>query len=108
MLLSDLIGLPVTAGSGRVGYVNDVRFVLDGPPEGHLARARLHGLFVSPRRRGSFLGYERVEVDRPRLVNSFLARRHAGSVLVLWPDVAAVHPDGVRLVAGYRAYDSRL
>lgn len=108
MLLNDLIGLPVTTDERRVGYVNDVRFVLDGPPDGHLARARLHGLVVSPHRRGSFLGYERTAVDRPRIVNSFLARRHAGSALVLWPDVSAVDPDGVRLVPGYRAYDPRL
>jgi hypothetical protein len=108
MLLSDLVGLPVTTAGLRVGYVNDVRFVLDGPPDGHLARPRLHGLVVSPHRRGSFLGYERVDVDRPRLINSFLARRHAGSVLVLWPDVSAVDQEGVRLVAGYHRYDPRL
>ncbi|PFG40959.1 hypothetical protein ATJ97_3503 [Georgenia soli] len=108
MLLTDLIGLPVTADGRRVGYVNDVRLVLDGPPDGHLAKPRLHGLVVSPGRRGSFLGYERVDVDRPRLINSFLARRHAGSVLVLWPDVSAVDPDGVRLLTGYQAYDPRL
>ena len=108
MLLNDLIGLPVTAGGHRVGYVNDVRFVLDGPPEGHLARARLHGLLVSPRHRGSFLGYERTDVDSPRLINSFLARRHAGTVLVLWPDVAGVDHDAVRLAAGFHRYDPRL
>lgn len=108
MLLTDLIGLPVRAGQRQIGYLNDVRFVLDGPPDGLLAQARLHGLLVSPHRRGSFLGYERIGVDRPRLINSFLARRHAGTVLVLWRDVEAVDDDGVRLAAGFSRYDPRL
>jgi hypothetical protein len=105
MLLTDLIGLPVRAAGEAVGYVTDVRFVLDGPPEGHLARARLHGLLVSPRTRGSFLGYERSAVTSPRLIGTFLAWRHAGTVLVLWPDVVSVAAEGVTLAAGYRRYD---
>ncbi|KAE8764614.1 PRC-barrel domain-containing protein [Georgenia thermotolerans] len=106
MLLSDLLELPVlTAAGERIGYVNDVRFVLDGPPEGVLARPQLHGLVVSPRRRGSFLGYERRAVAAPALINRFLTWRHAGSVLVLWPEVRLVAPDAVHLAAGYHPYD---
>jgi len=63
---------------------------------------------VSPRPRGSFLGYERTGVDSPRLINGFLTSRHAGTVLVLWPDVVALDDDGVRLAAGFRRYDPRL
>jgi sporulation protein YlmC with PRC-barrel domain len=106
MLLSDLLELPVLTASGeRLGYVNDVRFVLDGPPDGQLARPRLYGLVVSPRRRGSFLGYERRAVTAPALINAFLARRHAGSALVLWPEVRSIGPDGVHLVPGHHRYD---
>ncbi len=109
MLLSDLLQVPVlTAAGERIGYVNDVRFVLDGPVEGQLARPQLYGLVVSPRRRGSLLGYERRAVAAPALINAFLARRHAGSVLVLWPEVRLVAPDAVHLVAGYHRYDPQL
>ncbi|MPV35465.1 PRC-barrel domain-containing protein [Georgenia subflava] len=109
MLLTELLELPVHADDGaRLGYVNDVRFVLAGPPDGRLARAELYGLVVSPHRRGSFLGYERHDVDAPALINVFLRRRHAGSVLVLWTDVVGLGPDGVRLADGARRYDAAL
>lgn len=106
MLLSDLLELPVlTAAEERIGYANDVRFVLDGPPEDVLAGPQLYGLVVSPRRRGSFLGYERRAVAAPALINRFLTWRHAGSVLVLWPEVRLVAADAVHLAAGYHPYD---
>ena len=67
MLLSDLLDAPVRNGSGDpLGYVVDVRLVLDGPLDGGLlVQPRVHGLLVSPRTGSSFLGYERTDVRSP-------------------------------------------
>ncbi|WP_448073600.1 PRC-barrel domain-containing protein [Georgenia yuyongxinii] len=109
MLLTELLGLPVLADDGeRVGFVTDVRLVLDGPVGGVLARPRLYGLVVSPRSRSSFLGYERTAASSPRLVNTVLRWRHRGTVLLLWSAVAAVTADAVRLAPGHRRYDPAL
>jgi hypothetical protein len=98
--------------------VVDVRFVLDGPPDTSLARARLHGLVVSPRSRTSFMGFERSSVRHPWPVASILRWWHRGTFLVHWPDVARVpDPDAgagphgsaaVVLRAGYTAYEPGL
>ncbi|TRW46524.1 PRC-barrel domain containing protein [Georgenia yuyongxinii] len=108
MLLTELLGLPVLAGDERVGYVTDVRLVLDGPVTGVLARPRVYGLVVSPRTHSSFLGYERTAASSPRLVNAYLRWRHRGTVLVLWSAVVAVTADAVRLAPGHQRYDPAL
>jgi hypothetical protein len=108
VLLTELLGLPVLVEDDSVGYVTDVRLVLDGPLTGVLARPRLFGLVVSPRTHASFLGYERTAATSPRLVNTFLRWWHRGTVLVLWSDVAAVTADAVRLTPGHRRYDPAL
>jgi sporulation protein YlmC with PRC-barrel domain len=102
MILSDLLDLPVIHPDGsRVGFVVDVRFVLDGPPDGPLAAARLHGLLVSPRTSTSFMGYERVGVRAPALLARWFAWRHRGTFLVRWDHVAAIADDTVALVKDY-------
>ena len=84
MILSDLLGSPVLDASGeRLGQVVDARFVLDGPPDGLLAAARLHALVVSPHAHSSFDGYERTGVDAPAPLppspsRSTRGRREAG------------------------------
>ena len=84
MLLSDLLDAPVRDSDGRaLGYVVDVRLVLDGV----LAAPRLHGLLVSPRTGTSFLGYERTDENSPALLARWLRHRHRGTFLVLWDDV---------------------
>jgi hypothetical protein len=109
MILSDLLDSTVRdAGGAHLGYVVDARLVLDGPPGPLLAGARLHGLLVSPRTRTSFFGYERTEVRAPWPIASYLRRRHRGTFLVLWEDVAATGRDSVVLRRGYRAYDPAL
>lgn len=109
MILSDLLDSPVTDDDGaRVGFVIDVRFVLDGPPDGALAAARLHGILVCPRTRSSMLGYERSGVREPWPIAAFLAWRHRGTVLVPWSDVSGVSSSGVRLRAGYARQDPAL
>lgn len=108
MTLGDLLDLAVRDDhGGHLGYVVDVRLVLDEPPRGLLAAPRLHGLLVSPRTRTSFLGYERSQVRGPWPVAALLRHRHRGTFLVLWEDVAAVGPDVV-LRAGCRRYDPAL
>ena len=95
---------PPCGGRRRpLGYVVDVRFVLDGPLDGHCSPTpRLHGLLVSPRTGTSFLGYERTGVRSPALVARWLRRRHRGTFLVPWADVEAVAPGAVRLRDGFR------
>jgi len=109
MILSELLDAPVLdAGSTRVGYVIDVRFVLDGPPDGPLASPRLHGLLVSPRTGTSFLGYERSGVRSPALLARWFAWRHRGTFLVHWEDVAGFTDGTVRLGDGYRRWSPAL
>lgn len=97
MLLSDLLDLPVFDDGRQVGYVVDVRLVLDGPPVGSLAAPRLHGLLVSPRTGGSFLGYERSDVSAPWPIAHWLRWRHRGTFLAHWTDVERADGDGVLL-----------
>ncbi|GEA84054.1 hypothetical protein CWIS_04580 [Cellulomonas sp. A375-1] len=117
MLLSDLLDAPVRDSDGRaLGYVVDVRLVLDGPLDGVLAAPRLHGLLVSPRTGTSFLGYERTDENSPALLARWLRHRHRGTFLVLWSDV--VRPDhapgprddeqAVTLRGGYHRWDPAL
>lgn len=119
MIASDLLDVPVHDDAREhLGWVVDLRFVLDGPPSAHLARARLHGLVVSPRTRTSFLGFERSRVRQPWPVAPLLRRLHRGTFLVHWPDVARVpaapdgadpnHDLGVVLRAGYTRYEPEL
>ncbi|MDM7830261.1 PRC-barrel domain-containing protein [Cellulomonas edaphi] len=105
MILSDLLDQPVREADGTpVGYVIDVRFVLDGPPVGPLATPRVHGVLVSPRTGSSFMGYERVDVRSPALLARWFAWRHRGTFLVHWQDVAAIDEDGVTLARDARRW----
>ena len=109
MILSALLGSPVlTADGERLGEVVDARFVLDGPPDGMLAAARLHGLVVSPHSHSSFAGYERTGVDAPALIARFLRWRARGSMLVLWSDLASFADDVIRLRPDATLYSPRL
>jgi hypothetical protein len=118
VIASDLLDVPVLDDAGaHLGWVVDLRFVLDGAPSTYLAGARLHGLVVSPRTRTSFLGFERSDVRSPWPVAPLLRWLHRGAFLVHWPDVAAVpapvdatDPDSraVTLRAGYTRYEPGL
>lgn len=89
MIASDLLDARVLDDDGTpVGWVVDLRFVLDGPPDGPLARARLHGIVVCPRTRTSFLGYERSDVRHPWPIAPLVRWWHRGVFLAHWPDVA--------------------
>jgi hypothetical protein len=109
MILGDLLDAPVRGPADEpLGYVVDVRFVLDGPLDGTLAAPRLHGLLVSPRAGTSFLGYERTGVRSPALVARWLRWRHRGTFLVHWSDVESVAPGAVRLRHGFRRFSPDL
>lgn len=119
MIASDLLDVPVHDASGtHVGWVVDLRFVLDGTPDTFLAHARLHGLVVSPRTRTSFMGFERSRVRHPWPIAPLMRWWHRGTFLVHWPDVARVPvpEDGVTperdavvvLRAGYTCYEPEL
>src|SRR6185369_2408218 len=65
MLLTVLLGSKVFA-PGFVGFVSDVRFLLDAfPTDQPTPTARLYGLIVSPHARSSSLGYERSGIRSP-------------------------------------------
>lgn len=109
MILGDLLDAPVVDAAGRrLGYVVDVRFVLDGPLDGLLAAPRLHGLLVSPRTGTSFLGYERTGVSSPAVLARWFAWRHRGTFLVHWADVRSVTSDAVALREGHRRFAADL
>ncbi|MFD7024418.1 PRC-barrel domain containing protein [Promicromonospora sukumoe] len=129
MNVGDLLDARVLGPDGAsLGVVVDVRFaleVVDEPdderrerdredPEAPLSEhvapaavggARLVGLLVSPRGAGSFLGYERTEVRSPWPIAQLVRRRHRGTFLVDWADVADVRTDEspvtVRLLPGF-------
>jgi hypothetical protein len=109
MLLSDVLNAVVVDAAGhRVGHVIDARFRLEGRADPR--KARLLGLVVSPRSASSFLGYERTGQTRPALVAWFLRRRHRGSFVVAWRDVAMIDEDPrrVHLRKGFTREDAAL
>lgn len=110
MILSDILGSRVHSSEGSyLGRVADARFVLDDPPPGQLlAGARLLGILVSPHSAGSFMGYERQDVNRPWPWAQLLEWWHRGSFLVLWEDIEAMGPEKVRLREKFTAYDPGL
>lgn len=115
MILGELMGAPVVEGGRRVGYVTDLRFVLDEVPADTapvggdaMPQARLYGVLVGPRKAESFLGYERSGVTRPWPLAALLRRRTRGSFLVLWADVAQISGDGVQLRPDARRWSPTL
>jgi hypothetical protein len=109
MILTDLLDQPVHSADGEtLGVVVDVRFALDGTPHQLLNSPRLRGLIVSPRSRGSFMGYERTGVNAPALLARWFHWRERGTFLVLWADLAAIRDDGVELRPNAVHYSPRL
>jgi hypothetical protein len=101
MLLSDLLGAEVFAPR-FVGFVSDVRFILDPTSTDQpTPTARLYGLVVSPHARSSSLGFERSGVRSPRMLANIVRWRHRGSFLVVWPDVLRLEERRVQLRLEY-------
>ncbi|MFE5292094.1 hypothetical protein ACFQ8T_07935 [Isoptericola sp. NPDC056618] len=136
MNVGDLLDARVLGPDGAaLGVVVDVRLALEvvdepedrpgagedreeaehDPPLSAQARrdavgaARLVGVLVGPRGAGSFHGYERTDVRSPWPIPQLVRRRHRGTFLVRWEDVAAVEGDPsaddgmlrLRLAPGY-------
>lgn len=134
MILGDLLDRRVLAADGEpLGYVVDVRLVLEmldddvdepsedrehiDPDEQPLAGqgrrdavgdAEVVGLLVSPHTGGSFLGYERTDVRSPWPIAAIMRRRHRGTFLVAWEQVAEIGAGEVRLAEGFERLDPRL
>lgn len=110
MILSELIGAPVVEGGTKVGRVADLRFRLDEVPgdDDQMPQARLYGILVGQRSPSSFLGYERVGVNKPWPIAQILAWRERSTFLVLWRDIAELSADGVLVRPGARRWPSQL
>ncbi|MFT4109395.1 hypothetical protein [Propionicimonas sp.] len=109
MFLGDLIGVPVREGGTPLGYLADVRlFVPDRTPGQQVGTPELFGIVVCPRRAGSFLGYERTDVNAPALLARFFRWRSRGSFLVRWPDIAECGELGVDLRPGAARWSAAL
>jgi hypothetical protein len=108
MILSDLLRSEVY-GEERVGYVTDVRFVLDEVnTDQAMPPARLHGLVVSPHTKSSPLGFERLEIRSPWPIAQIEHWLHRGSFLVPWADIAAITPGRIQLRPNFARYSARL
>ncbi|MDQ2638409.1 MAG: PRC-barrel domain-containing protein [Actinomycetota bacterium] len=109
MRLSELLGLRVIdAGSHPVGTVVDVRLTVAGDPSDDPPTPRVLGLIISPHSKGSFLGYERIDIDGPKVIAALLRWGHRGTFLAGWEDVARVSTDHVTLGQGYTRYSAAL
>lgn len=109
MQLSDLLGLAVLdAGHHRVGTVIDVRLTVAGSVTDDPPAPRLEGLVVSPHTRSSYLGYERTGINAPAMIAAIARRRHRGTFVVRWGDIARVGGDHVTLRSGFERHPAAL
>lgn len=110
MLLSELLGARVHCAGAQIGYVIDVRLVVDrdAGPSARPGTPRIHGLVVSPRARASTLGYERSGVRSPWAIAAFERWTHRGSFLVLWEDVQTIGDARVGLRPQHHRYAATL
>jgi hypothetical protein len=108
MLLSDLLHVQALDDGGEcVGTIVDVR--LAAPPDDHQqVPTTVWGLVISPRTRSSYLGYERTDVNSPRMIAALLRWRHRGTFLAAWEDVVRVDVDSVTLRPGFQRYSASL
>ncbi|MGE2691078.1 PRC-barrel domain-containing protein [Mycolicibacterium pulveris] len=109
MQVSNLLGLRVIdAGSHPVGTVVDVRLSVAGDLSADPPAPRVLGLVISPHSKGSFLGYERVDIDGPKMIAALLRWGHRGTFLAAWEDIARLSNDHVTLRPGYTRYTAAL
>jgi sporulation protein YlmC with PRC-barrel domain len=107
--LSELLGLSVfDTAEQRVGAVVDVRLAVGGDLDHHPDRPTVVGLLVSPHTRSSYLGYERSDARRPKVLAALLRRRHRGTFLALWNDVHRIDAESVSLRSDFTRYSPTL
>jgi len=105
VIITDLLGARVSSGE-FVGFVSDVRFVLDTRSMDH--PVQLYGIVVSPHARSSSLGYERSGVRSPWPIAALVRWRHRGSFLVRWEDVKRIDEHRIELRAGFTKVSSQM
>ncbi len=105
MQLSELLELPVCDATGQqVGTVVDVRLAIDRDFDDRPDQPKLFGLIISPHTQSSYLGYERSDARRPKLLAALLRWRHRGTFLALWHDITHVSTGSVVLRQGFERY----
>ena len=99
MLAGELLGSTVLDASGeKVGRVDDVRVVQDGPKVRGFGRGlRVDGLVVGAGGVAVRLGYVRHGVRGPWLVRAIARRLEARGRRIDWDQVESVEPGCVRL-----------
>ena len=104
MLLSDLLGAPVTTADGTpLGAVQDVRLVQDGPyVEGFGQALRVEGLVTGKRSFAVRLGFDRAGVRGPWPLTTIFCWLERRAPYYPWDEVESWDDDGVRLRAGAR------
>jgi hypothetical protein len=107
--LTELLGLTVfDEHQQTLGTVIDVRLAVRGDLDDRPDEPELFGLVVSPRTRSSYLGYERSNARRPAALAALLRRRHRGTFLTLWADIARIDRKSVLLRPGFARYSPLL
>jgi hypothetical protein len=105
VIITDLLGSRVF-GPEFLGFVSDVRFILESESLGK--PARLYGIIVSPHARSSSLGFERSGVRSPWPIAALVRWRHRGSFLVRWGDIERLDVDRIQLRPGFERASSEL
>jgi hypothetical protein len=87
--LSDLIDARAFDADGRrIGEVEDVRLVQDGPMiEGFGHKLRVDGVMIGRRARGLRLGFGRADVRGPWLLKALFQRLERQGQYYAWEDV---------------------
>jgi hypothetical protein len=98
VIITDLLGSRVF-GPDFLGFVSDVRFILESESAGQ--PAQLYGILVSPHARSSSLGFERSGVRSPWPIASLVRWRHRGSFLVRWNDIERLDVNRIELRRGF-------
>jgi hypothetical protein len=91
-----------------VGTIIDVRLALGGDLDHDPDPPTLFGLLVSPHSRSSYLGYERSDARRPKVLAALLRWRHRGTFLALWDDVQRIDTTSVLLRSNFTRYSPTL
>jgi hypothetical protein len=110
LTVSSLLGAPVHGPDGeRIGVVEDIRLVADGPPQGAgMARLRVRELVVAPRRHVRLWGYERDPDIGPWLVRVVVRALSRGAHALDWDDFRLEHGADSRPVVHSRLPRHRL
>jgi hypothetical protein len=98
VIISDFLGSRVY-GQDFLGFVSDVRFMLESGPVSQ--EAQFYGIIVSPHARSSSLGFERSGVRSPWPIAALVRWRHRGSFLVRWGDIELLDIDRIQLRPGF-------